>query len=86
MSLDAFYSVEQLYFYRITGQHSGVPALQFHDFYYDRYLERDEGERDSFDDSGASFLPSLCESEIFGDVPDRCAPSMRSYVMCGSVL
>lgn len=82
MSLDTFYQIEQLYFYKITNQHSNVPALQFHDFYYSQYLGKDECERDSFDTSGGSFITSLCESEIFGESPERYVPSIRSYVKC----
>lgn len=86
MSLNAFYNIEQLYFYRITNQHSNVPALQFHDFYYDQYLGKDKCERDSFDESGDSFITSLCESEIFGDAPERYVPSIRCYVKCSSCM
>ena len=71
MSLDAFYQMEQLHFYKLTNQHSGLPVLEFHDFYYNQYLNKDECERDSFDASGSSFIASLCESEIFGDSPER---------------
>lgn len=34
MSLDVFYQMEQLHFYKLTNQHSGLPVLEFHDFYY----------------------------------------------------
>ena len=84
MSLDAFYQIEQLHFYRMTNQISYVPVLEFHDFYYGEYLNREECERDSFDASGSSSIASLCESEIFGDPVERYVPSMRSYVKCSS--